>query len=46
MDLDQWEKLSIITWTRILGESIEAKDAGREQYARWMLKDVLGTEVI
>ena len=46
MDLDQWERLSIITWKRILAESIEAKDAGREQYARWMLKDVLGMEVL
>jgi hypothetical protein len=41
MDLDQWTRLSIIAWKRILAESIEAKDAEREKYARWMLKDVL-----
>jgi hypothetical protein len=44
MYLDQWVKMSIISWKRILAESIKAKDEGRERYARWMLKDVLGDE--
>ncbi len=41
MELDQWEKLSIVAWKRILEESIESKDAGREKYARWMLSWLL-----
>ncbi len=44
MDLDQWVKMSIISWERILAESIEAKNTERERYARWMLKEVLGRE--
>jgi hypothetical protein len=36
-----WQKNSITVWTRILKESVEAKDTEREIYARWMLDEVL-----
>lgn len=43
--LNRWAEVSIPAWRRILNESIEAGDQRREQYARWMLKEVLEAEV-
>ncbi|MFC1968145.1 winged helix-turn-helix transcriptional regulator [Chloroflexota bacterium] len=39
--LEEWRKISLPKWRRILQESIEAKDKKREEYARWMLCEVL-----
>ena len=39
--LDQWRRVSIPDWHRILEESIKAKDKSRQKYARWILKEVL-----
>ena len=37
----EWRRLSIPEWRRILGESIEDEDRKREEYARWMLREIL-----
>jgi hypothetical protein len=39
--LDEWRRISIPDWRRILMESIEKKKEEREKYARWMLREVL-----
>lgn len=39
--LEEWRRVSIPQWRRILGESIEQRDRKREEYARWMLRDIL-----
>ena len=39
--LEEWRKTAIPTWRRILKESIDSGDTGREKYARWMLTDML-----
>ena len=39
--LEEWRRISIPDWRRILQESIEAEDKKREGYARWMLRDIL-----
>ena len=42
--LNEWRKTSLPAWRRILKESIEAQDKHRENYARWMLREVLEDE--
>jgi len=37
----EWRRVSIPEWQRILKESNEKRDARREDYARWMLRDIL-----
>jgi len=39
--LEEWRRISIPDWRRILRESIAANDQRREDYARWMLREVL-----
>lgn len=39
--LEEWRRISIPDWRRILKESLEKKDTRREEYARWMLREVL-----
>jgi|GEM_PF-3586742 len=39
--LKEWRRVSIPQWRRILGESIEQRDKKREEYARWMLREML-----
>ena len=39
--LREWRRVSIPRWRDILQESIERGDASREEYARWMLREVL-----
>ena len=39
--LEQWRNTAIPEWRRILHMSAESNDTGREEYARWMLKEVL-----
>ncbi|MFC2000146.1 hypothetical protein ACFLXE_05255 [Chloroflexota bacterium] len=39
--LEEWRRVSIPDWQRILAQSIEQGDTGREKYARWMLREVL-----
>ncbi|NQT72448.1 MAG: hypothetical protein HQ553_06710 [Chloroflexi bacterium] len=39
--LEEWRRISLPAWRRILLESIESNDVKREDYARWMLKEVL-----
>ena len=39
--LEEWRRVSIPDWRRILKESIEKKNGIREEYARWMLREVL-----
>lgn len=39
--LDEWRRVSIPAWRRILSESIEKRDSRREEYARWMLREIL-----
>jgi hypothetical protein len=39
--LEEWRRISIPDWRHILIESIEINDHKREEYARWMLKEVL-----
>ncbi len=40
-DLEEWRRINIPTWRRILKESQQTNDKGREEYARWMLVKVL-----
>jgi hypothetical protein len=37
----EWRRISIPEWRSILQESIVKGDARREEYARWMLRDIL-----
>ena len=37
----EWRRVSIPEWRRILQESIDKEDTRREEYARWMLRDIL-----
>ena len=37
----EWRRISIPEWRRILVEAIECRDRRREDYARWMLRDIL-----
>ena len=39
--LREWRKVSIPGWRRILDQAIKAMDGRREEYARWMLREVL-----
>lgn len=39
--LQEWRKTSLPSWRRILRESIAVNDKRREEYARWMLKEIL-----
>jgi hypothetical protein len=39
--LEEWRRISIPEWRKILVESIKAKDLKREKYARWMLIEIL-----
>jgi hypothetical protein len=39
--LEEWRRVSIPQWWRILQESIQQGDSRREEYARWMLQEVL-----
>lgn len=39
--LKEWRRTSLPAWRRILKESIRDNDTGREEYARWMLREVL-----
>ena len=39
--LEEWRRVSIPSWRKILMESIVAGDLSREHYARWMLSDIL-----
>ena len=39
--LEQWRRLSIPSWRRILADSEAVGDAARAEYARWMLREVL-----
>jgi hypothetical protein len=40
----EWRRVSIPDWRRILSEAIEQGDAGREEYARRMLREILHAE--
>ena len=37
----EWRRLSIPQWREILQRSINHQDEAREDYARWMLRDIL-----
>ena len=37
----EWRRVSIPEWRRILQESHRQGDSHREEYARWMLKEIL-----
>jgi hypothetical protein len=39
--LEEWRRISIPDWRKILRESIATGNAGREEYARWMLREIL-----
>jgi hypothetical protein len=39
--LEEWRRISLPEWRHILQESIEGKNKAREEYARWMLREVL-----
>jgi hypothetical protein len=39
--LEEWRRMSIPDWRQILQDSIDAKDKYREDYARWMLREML-----
>jgi hypothetical protein len=39
--LEEWRRLSIPEWRRILKESIGTGNISREKYARWMLSEIL-----
>lgn len=39
--MEEWRRISIPAWRRILKESIQEGNKRREKYARWMLKEVL-----
>jgi hypothetical protein len=37
----EWRRVSMPEWRRILQESIDKADKQGEEYARWMLRDIL-----
>ena len=37
----EWRRVSIPEWRRILRESIGQGDTRRQEYARWMLREIL-----
>lgn len=37
----EWRRISIPEWRSILQKSIGNEDPGREDYARWMLREIL-----
>ena len=37
----EWRRISIPQWRRILQESLCQGDSWREEYARWMLREIL-----
>jgi hypothetical protein len=37
----EWRRVSIPEWRRILWESIDKGGSRREEYARWMLREIL-----
>lgn len=37
----EWRRVSIPEWQRILRESVDSGDSRREEYARWMLREIL-----
>jgi hypothetical protein len=39
--LEEWRRISIPDWKRALQESIDTGDKKREEYARWMPKEIL-----
>lgn len=39
--LEEWYRLSLPEWRSILQESIDSNNANREEYARWMLREIL-----
>ena len=39
--LEEWRKTSIPNWRKILQESINTNDIKREEYALWMLREML-----
>ena len=39
--LREWRRVSIPEWRRILAETLDDGDKKREEYARWMLRDIL-----
>jgi hypothetical protein len=39
--LEEWRRISLPEWRHILQESIKGKNKDREEYARWMLKEIL-----
>jgi hypothetical protein len=39
--LEEWRRVSMPDWRKILKESVDARDIRREEYARWMLREVL-----
>ena len=39
--LEEWRRMSIPEWRCILNESQQQGDRTREEYARWMLREVL-----
>ena len=39
--LEEWRRVSIPDWRNILIESIKSHNTSREEYARWMLREVL-----
>jgi hypothetical protein len=39
--LEEWRRISIPQWRRILQGSIRSGDKEREEYARWMLREIL-----
>jgi hypothetical protein len=38
--LRKWEELAVIQWSKILAESIEQGDKGREEFSRKLLKQL------
>lgn len=39
--LEEWRRISIPSWRKILSQSIQEHDQNREEYARWMLREIL-----
>jgi hypothetical protein len=39
--LEEWRRVSIPEWRGILQESVQQGNSRREEYARWMLQDIL-----
>jgi hypothetical protein len=39
--LEEWRRIGVPEWRRILQESVEKGDNRREVYARWMLREIL-----